>query len=214
MTDQLLELTDDTTRHGNVVATGVSADDYMDTYAEHFHEWVNGVVYKMSPASVTHQMLQQFLSDFIRVYLRQTIGGKVIIAPVVMRLDAIRSRREPDLMVILNDSLSRLQETYLEGPADIVIEIVSPSNESVDRVSKKSEYERGGVKEYWLFDPRHRETTFYHLDEAGKYVQIKPQNGVYTTPLLPKFKLDTDLLWQFPLPDILEVVDHIKAMLS
>jgi Uma2 family endonuclease len=43
---------------------------------------------------------------------------------------------------------------FLRIVPDLVVEILSPKTASRDRTAKRSAYERAGVREYWLVDPR------------------------------------------------------------
>ena len=49
---------------GEIVATNVSLDDYMATYAGQHCEWIEGVVIKM-PGSLKHNDLIFFLRQFL-----------------------------------------------------------------------------------------------------------------------------------------------------
>ena len=54
-----------------------------------------------------------------------------------------------------------MQATYLDGPADVVVEIISPESRLRDRGEKFAEYEMGGVREYWLIDSERHEADWY-----------------------------------------------------
>lgn len=116
---------------GDVVALDVSADDYMARYAKGYHEWVKGTVIKISPVSLRHDALDDYPRALLGAYFALNPIGRVLGAPFVMRVDATRSCREPDLQVILQTNCGQLTDTYMHVPADIVIEIVS--EESVAR---------------------------------------------------------------------------------
>jgi Uma2 family endonuclease len=77
-----------------------------------------------------------------------------------------QSGREPDLLFVAQTNLERLKETYLDGPADLVVEIVSPEGVGRDRGVKFYEYAQGGVPEYWLIDPQTEWAEFYRLEEG------------------------------------------------
>lgn len=81
----------------------------------------------------------------------------------------MKQGREPDLLFVAQEHLDRLQETYLDGPANLVVEVVSPESLARDRGAKFVEYEAGGVPEYWLLDPLRRWAEFYCLGEDGRY---------------------------------------------
>lgn len=196
---------------GEIVAIEVPDEIYMDTYAERFHEWIEGVVIKMPPISGTHDDLSGYLRELFRAYFHLNPIGKVRLAPFVLRLDSVGSRREPDLQIILNENLSRLRETFVDGPADIAIEIVSEGTAKTDYGDKLTEYERGGVSEYWMIDPLRKQCLFYRLNDAGKFGIVAPgDENVYKTPLLPKFQLRVPI----PLPDIFTVIQSVQQMLE
>ncbi len=119
-----------------------------DTYAE----WVDGKVEMMSPASEKHQDISDFLAAILRVCVEDFDSGRVLSAPFQMRLSNVRRGREPDLLFVRKENIIRLQRSYLDGPADLAIEIVSPESVLRDRGAKYAEYEAGGVREYWIID--------------------------------------------------------------
>jgi Uma2 family endonuclease len=136
------------------------------------------------------------LSRFVDVHQL----GRIYDAPFQMKL--AHSGRESDVLFVAAQRLDRLKETYLDGPADLVIEIISPESVGRDRGDKFEEYREAGIPEYWLIDPRLDQTNFYQLDSTGRSQDMVPDaNGVYTSKALPGFWLRVDWLWQDPLPD-------------
>jgi len=160
-------------------------------------EWVDGEVVVTSPASYRHQDILGFLESVLRSFVETNGLGLVCSAPFQMKLE--HSGREPDLLFIATEHLGRLKETYLDGPADMVVEIVSPESWDRDRGAKFVEYEAGGVPEYWLLDPVRRWAEFYRLGTEGRYeVAFAGREGVYTSVSLPGFELRVEWLWQPP----------------
>lgn len=203
-------------RHrGEILATGVTFEEYLERFDGIHCELVDGNVIKMSPVSLSHQNNLEYLRALLNWYFEYRQIGRVILQPFVQRLEHVDSKREPDLLVILSPHFDRIKETYLDGAADICIEIVSPGTEDVDRGDKFLEYEKGGVGEYWLFDPRRTEALFYRLNDEGLYVpqQVDAQ-GNYQTPLLPDFVLHVPTLWQTPLPRLSSIVASVQKMLK
>ena len=132
-----------------------------------------------------------------------------------MQSNADLPRREPDLQVILNDNPGTLRPTFMDGPANICIEVVSPESVQCDHDAKFDEYEKGGVTEYWILDPIHRETRFYRLNHDGLYVVHQAnQDGDYQTPQLPGLRLHVPALWLSPLPGPSVIIDSVRAMLQ
>jgi len=194
----------------------VSVDDYMEHYAHDHYEWVDGELIKIMPGSLLHQNMIAFLLQLLNAYFAFNKIGQVIFESFVMRLDAFPNRRrEPDLQVILNTNPGQLTETYMHGAADICIEIVSPESGERDYVDKMEEYQAGGVREYWIFDPKRKTHRFYRLNERDLYDLLHPDaDGNYQTPLLPNFTLNVPTLWADPLPDLLAIVELVRAMFT
>jgi Uma2 family endonuclease len=162
-------------------------------------EWVDGKVVMTSPASAQHQYLAIFLATTLSTYVTIHDLGTVLTGPFQMKL--ARSGREPDVLFVAKEHLARLQPTLLQGPADLVVEIVSDESVARDRGTKFEEYREAGIPEYWLLDPRIEQAEFYHLDERGRY-QRAPVDaaGVYRSRVIPGLWLRVDWLWQQPLP--------------
>ena len=115
--------------------------------------------------------------------------------------------RAPDIFFVATAHLDRLKKTFLEGPADLVVEIISPESRARDRGEKFFEYEAGGVPEYWLLDPLRQQAEFYQLNENGIYRTVPPdQEGRYDSAVLPGLWLQVGWLWQTPLPPLLSVL--------
>jgi Uma2 family endonuclease len=199
----------------NLVATGVSIEEYMDRYAADFNEWVKGDVFKMSPVSDWHDEITGYLREIFRAYFALNPIGRVKSAPFVMRVDAVEIAREPDLQIILDTNPGTFTDTAMIGPADICIEVVSPESVSRDHGQKFEEYEKAGVVEYWIIDPIRRECRFYRLDESGIFVAAQPDdNDDYRTPALPRLALHIPTFWQDELPDIIATVQAVQTMLN
>ena len=195
----------------NVLARDVSFDEYMEKYAENFAEWIEGTVIKLSPVTLIHDMLSQFFILLLRTYLYTTKDGKLRAAPFVMRTKPGLPGREPDLHIVLMERLNIIRDTITEGPADIVIEIVSKGTRDKDLIEKFEEYQAAGVREYWIIDPTHRVADFYVLDETGIYKRAELHNGHFHSTVLLRFRLDTAILWQ---QDKLEDDEFIRATVA
>jgi Uma2 family endonuclease len=173
-----------------------------DTHAE----WVHGEVVFMSPIDDQHQDLAGFLLTSIRIFAEANRLGVVRHEPTQMKTSPDLPGRAPDILFVANAHLSRLKKTYVDGPADLVAEIVSPDSGARDRGDKYYEYEQGGVREYWLIDPQRKQAEFYVRDEAGIY-QLSPiADGIFRSTVLDGLWLQVDWLWQEPLPPVLDVL--------
>lgn len=94
-----------------------------------------------------------------------------------------------------------------------MIEIVSPESRERDRVEKFYEYERGGVREYWILDPEEKRAEFYRLGEDGKYLAIAAgEDGIFRSTVLEGFWIQVDWLFQEPKPPFLSILKEWKIL--
>ncbi|MDZ4763231.1 MAG: Uma2 family endonuclease [Chloroflexota bacterium] len=200
---------------GAIVAEGVSEDAYLAVYAGNYYEWIEGTVIHLSPASLRHNDSLDFLKALLVVYMKLRPIGRVVASPFTMRMTAIRRDREPDIMVVMNAHRDRLHETYIDGAADICIEVVSPESVARDSDEKFTEYQKVGGREYWLFDMPNKQSRFYRLNAQGKF-ELQPlgANNDYRTPLLPDFVLPNELLWGNTVPDLDDTGQYIRHLLK
>ncbi len=172
-------------------------------------EWVEGEVIVTSPASKRHQDLSGFLESVLRLFVETHQLGVVLSAPFQMKLE---HGREPDLLFVATEHLERLQATYLDGPADLVVEVVSPESVGRDRGETFYEYAQGGVPEYWLIDPQIEWAEFYHLSGNRYRPLFMGEAGRYDSQRLPGFSLQVEWLWQEPLPPVLNVIRQLGLL--
>ena len=160
-----------------------------------------------SPAEQrTDLHLVQRLLDGGELRLGLGEGVRVVLLPA-------RRERVPDLMFVARQHLERVKPTYLDGPADLVVEIVSPDSVGRDRGDKFVEYERAGIPEYWLIDPDREQAELYELDPNGRYhLALSGRSGVYRSAVLQGFPLDLDWLWQQPPPKALPIVRQLGLL--
>lgn len=166
-----------------------------------FVEWVDGKVEFMRPVSLPHTDIGVFLSRLLAEYAELHGGGRVLTAPFQMKLSNVKRGREPDLMFVAKSEVARLTHTYLDGPATLAVEIISPESRRRDRETKYAEYEQEGVREYWLLDPELKTADFFVLGAQGRYEAHAPTaEGIYYSAALPGFWMNVQWLWQDPLP--------------
>ena len=193
----------------------LSFEEYIEWLDEDTRaEWVNGRIEIMaSPASVGHQTIGSFLDRVLGVYIEAHDLGTLIFAPYVMRLAAIARGREPDLIFVQKDRVHLITRLYLDGPADLAIEIISPESNKRDRKVKFAEYQIAGIREYWLIDPDKQTAEFYQLDDEGTYEPAAPdEEGFYHSQVVAGFRLRVDWLWQSPMPATLDVLRELKVL--
>jgi Uma2 family endonuclease len=198
-----------------IVAQKMSYETFLQAYEGLHAEWYDGKVILMAN-NIQHQLIVGFLQLILALYLGSLKLGRVITAPYSTRMDDANQmpHREPDLMVVLTEHLGRLTPTWLEGPADIAIEVVSEESVGRDYATKFQEYEKAGVREYWIIDPIRRSVSIHVLDSQGLYYLLNSPHQI-TSTVLPDFALDSHLLWQPELPSALdEIINIVQPMIK
>lgn len=147
----------------------------------------------MSPSPIPcHQMISALLSELLLKASRQG-GGMSLVAPmdVVLSDDTIP---QPDLLYIAKDRREIIKQR-VEGPPDLVIEILSPGTERRDRLAKLDLYARYGVSEYWIVDPEAQLIEFL-LNEQGRYVVLTQADDQFQSPRLSEISIQLADFWK------------------
>jgi Uma2 family endonuclease len=162
------------------------------------HEIIDGVHYVTPAPSLRHQRVSMRLAAALAHYLEIHPVGEVLAAPVdtvFTQWDVV----EPDLLFVADDQRGILTEPNIQGAPALVVEILSPGTRKRDLGVKKDLFDRGGVREYWIVDPKENTVTIYRRSSDGSLgeVQALPeQANAITTPLLPGFSLALDRLFR------------------
>lgn len=173
-------------------------------------EWVDGKVYLMSPVTNLHAEVVMFLSSVINVFIHKHRLGRVYAEPFQMKTGPDLPGRAPDLFFLKAANVSRVKRLHYDGPADLVIEVISPDSRAVDRGKKFYEYEEGGVPEFWLIDPQRKEAQFFLLGGDKMYHAASlGEGGIYRSKALNGFWLKVAWLWEHPLPDVTVVLKEL-----
>jgi Uma2 family endonuclease len=194
----------------------MSYAEFLQTIDEDQHaEWVDGETIIFMPPGLEHQDLVTFLVTLLRVFVQHFQLGTVLTAPFEMKLSAEGSGREPDILFIANEHRDRLTPQRLAGPADLVVEVISPESVYRDRSDKFDEYEAAGVREYWLVDARtdKENASFWVLNENGKYgAAIVDDQGIYRSTVIPGFWFKPAWLWVEERPSPLLLFAEIAGL--
>jgi Uma2 family endonuclease len=116
----------------------------------------------------------------------------VFVAP----LDALLSEFDvvvPDLLYISKERSHYLTSKNLQGPPDLVIEILSPSTRRRDQRLKRDLYERVGVEEYWMVDPNGDVVDVYRRHSGAFEPPVQyAKTATLTSPRFPGLELPLD----------------------
>ncbi len=139
------------------------------------HEILDGD-HQMTPSPrPPHQSLLTELAFQIRAQIQEK--GLVYSAPTDLQLSEV-DILQPDLMVIAPHRRHIITPTKIKGVPDLVVEVLSPSTEAMDRGLKKERYARGGVPEYWIADLEEHVIEQYVLEGREYHLVGKHEDEV------------------------------------
>lgn len=175
--------------------------DAVEEYDENYHyELVNGVLV-VSPIPLAeetgpHELLGYFLLDYKHKHPR---GSSLDDTLPQQYVKTRRSRRLADRLIWTG--LGRLPDPRRDV-ATIAVEFVSGGrrNRQRDYVDKRREYEKAGIRQYWIIDRFQRTLTVITYTPRGQKELVIPEGETYQPRLLPGFEV--------PLARLLEAADR------
>jgi Uma2 family endonuclease len=131
------------------------------------YEVIAGELYVTPAPGKVHQIVSARFNWHLRGFATEQIKlGEVLYAPVDV-LFAEGDYLQPDIVFLRADHEHYWTKRGIEGPPDLVVEVISPSTARQDRLLKRERYVRFGVPEYWIIDPKLRRVEVYRLQEAA-----------------------------------------------
>lgn len=160
---------------------------------ENRYEIILGELYVMPPPVPAHEDISQHLNLILLLLVGATGLGKVMTAPVGVRLTAI-DVVQPDLVVVRAGREHLIGGREIGGPPDLVIEILSPSTRGKDLVKKRGQYQNAKIPEYWIVDPEHLTVDVLVL-EGERYRTHPNEDGKVTSRAFPTVMVDVEKLF-------------------
>jgi Uma2 family endonuclease len=168
-----------------------SEEDYLALNTNQLTEFSDGVLEVLPMPTTSHQLLVVYLYGLLVAFTAARDLGTALVAPLRVRLWAGQFR-EPDVLFMAEEHAARIGEEFWEG-ADLVMEVVSGEAEDRrrDLVTKRREYARAGIPEYWIVDPRDERITVLRLRGKRYVVHGEFAKGaVASSHRLPGFTVD------------------------
>jgi Uma2 family endonuclease len=164
------------------------------------YEIIGGQLVVSPSPSTRHQHVLGEIYTALKNHLTSKTMGRVFVAPLDVRL-SFYDVVQPDLLVVLDNRREIIQEQEIAGPPNLVVEVLSPSSKTTDRVDKAALYARSGVEEYWIVDPVEETVMVYGLD-GDRYAPaatLERQDDLYSI-VLAGLVLDLDTIFPDPSP--------------
>jgi Uma2 family endonuclease len=178
--------------------------DYLSWEGPERYQIIDGEAFMMASPTVEHQAI----SGEVYRQLANFLAGKpcrVFAAPLDVRLFPEEDLSDdtvvqPDILVVCDSA--KLGKGSVNGPPDLVMEIMSPSNSQKEMFLKFEKYLNAGVREYWVLEPEEKKVQVHVLQEGspsrgeGVYLSsIYKKDAVIPVSILPPLSIDLKTLW-------------------
>lgn len=163
-----IELYEPPVKIGERPDTRVSIDDKDDLSEEtKFCEIIHGA-FIVSPApGVFHQGASGVLFNTLFTFVEKHDLGIVLSAPLDVVLEEYEVP-QPDIIFIAKHRQAEMIRDKICGAPDLCVEVLSKSTRRRDKRTKFELYEKFGVGQYWIVDPKNYTVDVYRL-QHGKF---------------------------------------------
>jgi Uma2 family endonuclease len=130
----------------------LTADEYLALgETQERYELVDGLVVLSPSPTPCHKRIAFLIAHQIEGSAEKATGVQLVPEDDI-RITSDRGYR-PDFVAYRNGRMPTLPQRFTTPP-DLVVEVLSPGSEPMDYITKRDDYDRFGVGEYWVVDPR------------------------------------------------------------
>lgn len=171
-------------------------------------EFINGKVILQTPAKWRHTKVVRNLLTLLDTYASKHSLGYAGQEKVLIALT--RNDYEPDIVYFGPEKAQSLTPDQMKFPApDLIVEVLSPSTEEIDRGIKFVDYAAHAVAEYWIVDPKAEMIEQYVLENEIYQLRVKSDTGVIRSLVLEGFAIPIRAAF-----DEAEKIAALEAILS
>ncbi len=173
----------------------MTLDEYLnyDDGTDTVYELHNGELVAVPPESELNRRIGMFLVVY---FAQQGISSyRLSISTEIVVSGARATTRIPDFM-LLSEELATAMEGARRStvmpdmpPPLLVVEVVSPGQETRDYRYKRSEYAARGIAEYWIVDPMQQRVTVLTWVDGLYEEQVYVAESLIVSPLLGELTL-------------------------
>ncbi len=173
----------------------LSYADYLTTPEDKRCELLDGELFATPAPNEAHQRTQAELGYHLMAFVKTRGLGRIYYSStdvVLSDIDVV----QPDLLFVSDERRHIITPDNIQGPPDLMVEILSPSTAERDRGYKRALYAQYGVKEYWVVGTDAGVITVLLLGEEGyEVVDTFGEGDTLASPTLAGFSLEVDELF-------------------
>jgi len=156
-------------------------------------ELIKGVLYMTPPPDYSHNRAGANINEVLRDEIKRCgYRGKIYIPRTALWINN-DTYLEPDLIYMSAELEEQMPKSHWSR-ADIVVEIISPSNANYDRKTKSDTYRAMGIREMWLVDNETKEIEVRSF-ETGRDVVYKSGERLHSD-VLPQIDIPVSPLFE------------------
>lgn len=165
-------------------------------------EILEGVLVKEPSPSLYHQRISRELGYQLYAYFNDfDHDGELFFAPLDVTLTDFNVL-QPDILFVSGARKGILREKRIDGPCDLVVEIMSPTNRRKDRLRKMEIYLKAEIPHYWLVDPEENTLEAFMFTCNGYILTVVAGPGdTFAHPEFPGLNLDLGKVFYRPFID-------------
>ncbi len=162
-------------------------------------EILEGILVKELSPSMQHQRVSRELGRQLMAFFDSfEQGGELFFAPLDMTLTA-SNVLQPDILFVSGAQKEVMREERIDGPCELVVEIMSPTNRRKDRLQKMEIYRKAGIPHYWLADPEENTLEAFMLRDGSYTLIVAGGPGdEFTHPEFPGLDMDLERIFHRP----------------
>jgi Uma2 family endonuclease len=165
----------------------ITAEEFFDMGDIGRCELIDGEIVRMSPSGAEHGNVAMNLGAILRQFVKASGLGKVFAAETGFKL-APRRVRAPDVAFVRADRLTGgVPKRFFEGPPDLAVEVVSPSDTWQEVEEKVEDWLASGTRSCWVVDPKTRLVVVYH--PGGQATRFDSKAVLTDELVLPGFSV-------------------------
>jgi len=149
------------------------------------YEIIDGELVVTPSPRPRHQAIALHLGTILDTFIRKHRLGVGFAGPVDV-LFAEGDYLVPDLVFVRKNRAGIVTDRGIEGPPDLIVEILSPSTEARARGVKLERYRLYGVREYWIVDPDNRSVEVWRFDEGADSAEVVEAGAAFSWTPVPE----------------------------
>ncbi len=165
-------------------------------------EILEGFLIKEPSPSMHHQRLSREIGRRLMAFFDDyDPDGELFFAPLDVTL-SINNVVQPDILFVSSNRREIMREDRIDGPCDLVVEIMSPTNRRKDRLQKMEIYRKAEIPHYWIVDPEENTLEAFMLKDGSYTLAIAGGPGDrFTHPVFPGLDLDLVKIFHRPVSE-------------